>query len=75
MLNFLKKDELAQIEQKTIAITELRKTNADLEQTVGRLSQELEELKNTQAKESKKNAEFIGDLEEAKQKQEHDLKY
>jgi len=73
MLNFLKKDELAQIEQKTIAITQLRKTNTDLEQTVGRLSQELEELKNTQAKESKKSAEFIGDLEEAKQKQEHDL--
>jgi len=73
MLNFLKKDELAQIEQKTIAITELRKINTDLEQTVSRLSQDLEELKNTQAKERKKNAEFIGDLEEAKQKQEHDL--
>jgi hypothetical protein len=73
MLNFLKKDELAQIEQKTLAITELRKTNTDLEQAVGRLSQELEDIKNTQAKESKKSAEFIGDLEEAKQKQEHDL--
>ena len=63
MLNFLKKDELAQIEQKTNAIADLNQKNTDLEQTISSLSQELEELKKKQERELSDAKKTIHDLE------------
>ena len=63
MLNFLKKNELAQIEQKTNAIADLNQKNTDLEQTISSLSQELEELKKKQERELRDAKKTIHDLE------------
>jgi hypothetical protein len=65
MLNFLKKDELAQIEQKTIAIAELSKRNKDLEQTIRDLEVNLEKQ---QTKLEGINKKLETELTEAKQK-------
>jgi len=72
MLNFLKKEELAQIEQKANLIASLREEKLALEIRAKALSKELEGYEEAQ-KENKKNSELINKLEKKNKKQEEEL--
>ena len=73
MLNFLKKDELAQIEQKANLIASLKEEKLILEKRVGALSKDLEGHLEAQ-EEIKKNSALINELDKKNKKLEEDLK-
>ena len=73
MLNFIKKDELAQIEQKANLIASLKDEKLILEKRVGALSKDLEGHIEAQ-EEIKKNSALINELDKKNKKLEEDLK-
>ena len=72
MLNFLKKDELAEIEQKANLIASLKEEKLTLQTRVEKLLKQLDGYQEAQ-EEIKKNSELIIHLEEKNKKREQEL--